>query len=186
MPRAACRCPALDGLMREKKPVALVARKGADLAFIPWAREDRAVELSRFDIGGVSRSDVSALDAFLFTERGIYRPGDSIQLGAIVRRRDWTGSLAGLPVEVALINAKEEAAGVFPTKLNADGFIELTLPTSETAPTGVWRIELRRPDDGKKKKRTDDEERSRRKAPRPHARARGGVPARPAQARREG
>jgi uncharacterized protein YfaS (alpha-2-macroglobulin family) len=150
--------PALDGLMREKKPVALIARKGADLAFIPWAREDRAVELSRFETGGVNRSDVSALDAFLFTERGIYRPGDPIQLGAIVRRRDWTGSLAGVPVEVALFNAKEEAAGVFPTKLNADGFIELTLPTSETAPTGVWRIDLRRPDDGKKKKKTDDED----------------------------
>ena len=150
--------PALDGLLREKKPVALTARKGADLAFIPWAREDRAVELSRFDTGGVNRSETTALDAFLFTERGIYRPGDPIQLGAIVRQRDWAGSLAGLPVEVALTNAKEEAAGVFPTKLNADGFIELTLPTSETAPTGVWRIELRRPDDGKMKRRTDDEE----------------------------
>ena len=150
--------PALDGLLREKKPVALTARKSADLAFIPWEREDRAIELSRFDTGGVNRSDVTALDAFLFTERGIYRPGDSIQLGAIVRRRDWGGTLAGVPVEVALFNAKDEAAGVFPTKLNADGFIELTLPTGETAPTGVWRIDLRRPDDGKKMKRTDDEE----------------------------
>ncbi len=150
--------PALDGLKREKKPVALTARKGADLAFIPWAREDRQIELSRFDIGGVNRSESTSLDAFLFTERGIYRPGDPIRVGAIVRQRDWGGVLAGLPVEVALTNAKEESAGVFPTKLNADGFIELTLPTSETAPTGVWRIELRRPDDGKKKKRTDDED----------------------------
>jgi uncharacterized protein YfaS (alpha-2-macroglobulin family) len=150
--------PALDGLLREKSPVALTARKGADLAFIPWARDDRAVELSRFDTGGVNRSETTALDAFLFTERGIYRPGDPIHVSAIVRQRDWGGVLAGLPVEVALFNAKDEAAGVFPTKLSADGFIELTMPTSETAPTGVWRIDLRRPDDGKKKKRNDDEE----------------------------
>ncbi len=150
--------PALDALMREKKPVALIARKGADLAFIPWAREDRAVELSRFDIGGVNRSDTTALDAFLFTERGIYRPGDPIQLGAIVRTRNWGGLLAGVPLEVALFNAKEEPAGVFPVKLGADGFIEIKMPTSETAPTGVWRIELRRPDDGKKKKRNNDDE----------------------------
>ena len=150
--------PALDGLMREKKPVALTARKGADLAFIPWAREDRAVELSRFETGGVNRSETGALDAFLFTERGIYRPGDPIQVAAIVRQRDWAGVLAGLPVEVALFNAKDEAAGVFPTKLDGNGFIELKLPTSETAPTGVWRVDLRRPDDGKKKKKNDDEE----------------------------
>ena len=150
--------PALDGLMREKKPVALIARKGADLAFIPWAREDRALEFSRFDVGGVLSSDASALDAALFTERGIYRPGDPIQLAAIVRQRNWAGTLTGLPVEVVLTNAKEEEAGRFPAKLPADGFLALTLPTAETAPIGVWRIELRRPDDGKKKKRADDED----------------------------
>ncbi|MEO6752522.1 MAG: MG2 domain-containing protein, partial [Chthoniobacteraceae bacterium] len=143
---------------REKKPVALIARKGADLAFIPWARNDREIELSRFDVGGVNRSDAAALDASLFTERGIYRPGDSIQLAAIVRARNWGGMLAGVPLEVALTNAKEEPAGVFPVKLNAEGFIELKMPTSETAPTGVWRIELRRPDDGKKKKHNEDED----------------------------
>jgi len=151
--------PALDGLLREKTPVALVARKGADLSFIPWAREGRHVEVSRFDIGGVNRSDTTALDAFLFTERGIYRPGDPIQLAAIVRTRNWGGMLTGVPLEVALLNSKEEPAGVFPVTLNADGFIEVKMPTSETAPTGVWRIELRRPDDGKKKKpnHSDDE-----------------------------
>ena len=96
--------------------VALTARKDADLAFIPWARDDRAVELSRFETGGVNRSETTALDAFLFTERGIYRPGDPIQLAAIVRQRDWAGVLTGMPVEVALFNAKEEAAGVFPSQ----------------------------------------------------------------------
>jgi uncharacterized protein YfaS (alpha-2-macroglobulin family) len=152
--------PVLDGLKREKKPVAIVARKGADLAFIPWAREDRQVELSRFDVGGVPASQSNALDAFLFTERGIYRPGDPIQLAAIVRQRDWAGTLGGLPVEVVVTNAKEEEAGRYAAKLQPDGFLTITLPTAETSPTGVWRIELRRPDDGKKKKRTeeDDEE----------------------------
>lgn len=150
--------PALDGLQREKKPVALTARKGADLAFIPWARDDRHLEYTRFDVDGVPASVGTALDAFLFTERGIYRPGDPIKLGAIVRQRNWAGALAGLPVEVVLMNAKEEEAGRFPATLPADGFIELTLPTAETAPTGVWRIELRRPDDRKKKKPADEEE----------------------------
>ena len=157
-PQGRASLPALDGLLREKTPVALIARKGADLAFIPWSRNDREVEFSRFDVGGVKTSDATTLDAALFTERGIYRPGDPIQFAAIVRQRDWAGSLAGLPVEIVLTHAKEEEAGRFPAKLPADGFLEMKLPTTETSPTGVWRIELRRPDDGKRKKRHDDEE----------------------------
>lgn len=31
----------LRGLTREQKPVALVAKKGDDLAFIPWAKSER-------------------------------------------------------------------------------------------------------------------------------------------------
>src|SRR5204863_632741 len=131
--------PALDGLKREKKPVALIARKGADLAFIPWARENRAVEVSRFEIGGVNRSEATALDAFLFTERGIYRPGDPIQLAAIVRTRDWDGHLAGLPVEAVAFDAKDQEGGRFKAKLPEDGFLEFTIPTDESAPTGAWR-----------------------------------------------
>lgn len=150
--------PALDDLRREKKAVAITARKGADLAFIPWARSDRELDYTRFDVEGVPASVATALDAFLFTERGIYRPGDPIKLGAIVRQRNWEGNLAGLPVEVVLTNAKEEEAGRFPATLPADGFLELTLPTAETAPTGVWRIELRRPDDGKKKPANDEDD----------------------------
>ena len=148
--------PALDGLKRERKPVAIVARKGSDLAFIPWDRSDRKLELTRFDIEGVPQSEGAALDAFLFTERGIYRPGDPIRVCAIVRKRDWSGSLEGIPVELTVTNAKEEAAGVFPAKLTALGFIEFQIPTAETAPTGIWRINLRRA--GKPLKQKDDEE----------------------------
>jgi hypothetical protein len=128
------------------------------LAFIPWERGDRKLELTRFDISGVAQSETTALDAFLFTERGIYRPGDSIRVGAIVRQRDWSGALDGVPVELKVTNAKEEAAGTFPATLNADGFIEFQVPTAESAPTGVWRVELRRAGEEKKKKKGDDED----------------------------
>ncbi|MEI6714935.1 MAG: MG2 domain-containing protein [Verrucomicrobiota bacterium] len=137
--------PSLNGLQREKEPVALVARKADDLAFIAWERSDRRVQTSRFDVGGIQSSDGAALNAFLFTERGIYRPGDTIQLAAIVRQRNWSGSLAGLPLEVVVFNAKDEEAGRFPVKLPPDGFLTLTIPTTETVPTGVWRILLQLP-----------------------------------------
>ncbi len=150
--------PALDGMQREKQAVALVARKGTDLAFMAWSRSDRWVETSRFEVGGVLASKGAALNAFLFTERGIYRPGDPIQLGGIVRQRDWNGTLAGLPLEVVLTNAKEEEVGRYPIKLGVDGLFTLTLPTTETSPTGVWRVELQRPAGSKEASNEDSEE----------------------------
>lgn len=150
--------PTLDGLKRERKPVSIVARHGSDLAFIPWERNDRKLELTRFDIEGVNQSEATSLDASVFTERGIYRPGDPIRVCAIVRQRDWNGSLDGIPVELKVTNAKEEDAGIFPAKLNSLGFIEFEVPTAETSPTGVWRVELRRGGAPAKNKREDDEE----------------------------
>ena len=134
--------PALDGHKREKKPVAIVARKANDLAFIPWARDDRQVELSRFDIDGVPASETGKLEAFLFTERGVYRPGDDIQFAAIVRRRDWKGTLGGVPLRAVLTNAREQVVSQVPVSLSPDGFIEIKLGTQEMAPTGVWSIDL--------------------------------------------
>jgi len=137
--------PSLRGLERELTPVALVAKKGDDLAFIPWARHERLLDISRYDVGGVAYSDASALTAALFTERGIYRPGEEIHVGGIVRQRDWLGELAGLPVELVVVNSKRDVAGRYPLKLEAGGVFSHTIPTAESAPTGPWWVSLERP-----------------------------------------
>jgi alpha-2-macroglobulin len=137
--------PSLRGLERELTPVALVANKGDDLAFIPWAKYERLLDISRYDVGGVAYSDASALTATLFTERGIYRPGEEIHVGGIVRQRDWLGELAGLPVELVVVNAKRDVAGRYPLKLEAGGVFSHTIPTAESAPTGPWWVSLERP-----------------------------------------
>ena len=137
--------PSLRGLKREQAPVASVAKKGDDLAFIPWAKNERHLDTSRFDVGGITYSEKSALTASLFTERGIYRPGEPIHVGGIVRQRDWEGDLTGLPLELVVINAKEDVAGRYPLNLAAGGVFSQTIPTAETAPTGPWRLQLERP-----------------------------------------
>jgi len=98
--------PNLDMYRREKEPVAITARLGNDLAFMPFRRHDRRLELSRFDTDGVVASEQKNLRAFVFTERGVYRPGDTIHVGTIVRRRDWQGELANLPLEMKVYDAK--------------------------------------------------------------------------------
>ena len=60
----------------------------------------RELDLSRFDTGGVeSGRTPQQLSAYLFSDRGIYRPGETVHLGVITRSADWEASLTGLPID---------------------------------------------------------------------------------------
>lgn len=48
-----CALPGVDKSPREKRPVAYVARNGDDVAFMPYARTDRVLNFSRFDVEGI-------------------------------------------------------------------------------------------------------------------------------------
>lgn len=134
--------PSLGKPTREKKPVAFVARRGNDVAFMPYGREDRLLDYSRFDIGGVESRSGAELDAFVFTERGIYRPGDEIRIGLIVKQRDWAGKLDGLPVETEIIDARGTSVQVRKLALPAMGFAETSYQTAYESPTGVYGINV--------------------------------------------
>jgi uncharacterized protein YfaS (alpha-2-macroglobulin family) len=126
----------------EKTPVAFVARSGNDVAFMPYSREDRKLDFSRFDTGGVESRTGAELDAFVFTERGIYRPGDEIHIGLIVKQRDWAGKLDGLPVETEVIDARGTAVQVRKLALPPMGFAETAYQTAYESPTGVYGINV--------------------------------------------
>src|SRR5438132_65920 len=51
-----CAFPSVEKSEREKLPVAFVARNGDDIAFMPFARENRVLNFSRFDIEGAQNS----------------------------------------------------------------------------------------------------------------------------------
>jgi alpha-2-macroglobulin len=130
----------VEKLMRDKTPVAFVARNGDDVAFIPYAREDRVLNFSRFDIDGAQNLSAEDLDAFIFTERGVYRPGDEIHIGLVVKQRNWSGELAGLPIETEVLDARDLPVQTKKITLPETGFVELSYPTSNDSPTGAYQI----------------------------------------------
>ena len=97
----------VEKMERDKTPVVFVARNGDDVAFIPYVRADRLLNFSRFDIDGAQNLSAEDLDAFIFTERGVYRPGDEIHIGLVVKQRNWSGQLAGLPIETEVLDARD-------------------------------------------------------------------------------
>jgi hypothetical protein len=137
------RLPNLNAYTREKSPVLLVVKKGDDLSFMPLHRGDRGLDLSRFDIGGVHGAGLpNQTRAYLFSDRGIYRPGDTINVGMIIKSGDWAQSAKDLPVEAEIIDARGLVAKREKLKVGAGGMAEISYTTFDSSPTGNYTINL--------------------------------------------
>lgn len=144
--------PPLDNLQREKTPVLFLVTNGKDQSFLPlaggggssgYARSDRLMDNSRFDVGGVSEDGpTTGLTAYMFSDRGLYRPGDEIRVGLVVKSRDWAPRLEGLPLELVVTDPRGLVVRKQRLKLGAAGFEELRHGTAEVSPTGSYAFNL--------------------------------------------
>jgi hypothetical protein len=143
--------PSLSDLDRERSPVAYVVRHGSDLSFLPWERRDRALDLSRFDVGGIQTPETGErLRAFLFSDRGIYRPGDVVHAGLVVRSSVWRTDTAGVPVELDITDPRGRSIDTRKLRLATHGFDEIELATRPDSPTGQYALSLHVVKDGKR------------------------------------
>ncbi len=95
--------PSTKDFEREKRPLVYVVEQGEDYSFLPFGRYDRALNFSRFETGGVmNNEEAEGLRALIFSDRGIYRPGEEARFGIIVRRRNLGLAGANIPLEISL------------------------------------------------------------------------------------
>ena len=141
--------PKLENLSRERTPLMYLVKKAGDLSFLPLNRRDRGLDFSRFDVGGIRNTlQPGTLSAYLFSDRGIYRPGDAINIGMIVKAASWAKSVSGIPLEVDVTDPRGLSVKREKIKLGAGGFNELTHTTQETSPTGNYTVNLYTVKDG--------------------------------------
>ena len=137
------RFPALKDFVREQQPVMLLARKDGDTSFLPLDYRLRELDLSRFDVGGVANNaDRAALSAYLFSDRGVYRPGEEIRLGAIVRTQDWRALPPGLPLQLEVTDPRGQVVRKEKLPLSDSGFEDIRHATKLASPTGTWTFSL--------------------------------------------
>ncbi|MCL2590009.1 MAG: alpha-2-macroglobulin [Betaproteobacteria bacterium] len=138
--------PKLDDFKNEREPIFFLVSKNEDSSFLPYSRYNqpgRRLNYSRFDTGGaVNAVETRQLSAYLFSDRGIYRPGEEIRVGMIVRATDWTQSVAGIPLELEVIDARGLTVRRDKITLPESGFGELRHPTLDTVPAGTYTIKL--------------------------------------------
>jgi uncharacterized protein YfaS (alpha-2-macroglobulin family) len=137
------RFPELKSFQQERQPVLYLARHGGDSSFLPLDDRGRSLDLSRFEIGGVeSDSDRGALAAYLFSDRGIYRPGEEIHAAAIVRSQDWSRKFEGVPLRLEITDPRGTVIRRENFVPGAAGFAEIRHQTKESSPTGTYTLAI--------------------------------------------
>ena len=130
----------------DKKPVAIVVSKGDDYSFIPLGNGYREVSYGRFNVDGKSSVEQqNGLDVLLFTDRGIYRPGEEINFALVAKNKRWE-STAGLPLQVHIENPRGQIVMDKKVSLPATGLRDFKFTTETSYPTGLYKISAYRED----------------------------------------
>ncbi|MDR2790048.1 MAG: alpha-2-macroglobulin family protein [Campylobacteraceae bacterium] len=126
-------------------PALYTVQKDDDLSFLPYDQYagNRRLELSRFDIGGVQNTvEQGKLSAYIFSDRGLYRPGERVNIGSIVRAEDWNIPISGIPVVASVYDARGQLFTSKTLSIDESGFNEVSFTTTADAPTGSWTVYL--------------------------------------------
>lgn len=118
----------------KKKPYLLIATKGSEKAYLKLD-DGSSLLLSRFDVAG---SEVkNGLKGFIYGERGVWRPGDTMYLNFIVE--DKTRKLPkDHPVEFSLLTPQGQLYKKAVQNGNEQGFYLFTTATDQSSVTGNW------------------------------------------------
>ncbi len=138
------------GFQNEKSPTVYVVKSEQDMSFIPFDRRSRQINLSKFDIGGerARRDGETSLKGFMFTDRGIYRPGEVVNLGMIVKNDDLS-NVEGIPLEAVIRGPRGKEVRVSRFSLPAKGFTDFKYVTDATSDTGRYSATLHLIRDGR-------------------------------------
>lgn len=94
---------------------------------------------SLFDVQGIDTS--SGMKTFIYTDRGVYRPGDEIHL-SVIARNDNNTFPENHPVSLKVYNPKGKLVVDQTERQAKDGFYTFSFVTKDSALTGDWRAEL--------------------------------------------
>lgn len=118
----------------KSKPFLVVAKRGEEKGYLK-IDDGSALPLSKFDVGGAEVKN--GIKGFIFGERGVWRPGDSLFLGFIVEDKD-KRLPKDHPIEMELISPRGQLYKKLVATNNADGFNVFRTATHSEAPTGNW------------------------------------------------
>jgi alpha-2-macroglobulin len=116
-------------------PAAIVAVDKGDYAFL--SLKSPAFDLS--DRGVAGRQVPAGLDAFVYTERGVYRSGETVHVTALLRDARGMAAASPLTLVVARPDGVEYRRALLPDQ--GLGGHSWSVPIVSSASTGTWRVQ---------------------------------------------
>lgn len=117
-------------------PSHITARQGDDFAFLDFRKHRDP--LSDYDISGIS-SKHTTLRSFIYSERGVYRPGETAHLVSVTRGRNGVLPEIDLPVSFQLIDPTGKEFIEEKYNISENGIYSYDFPIPVEAKTGKWQ-----------------------------------------------
>ncbi len=131
-----------DGLAKfavKRKPYLLVAKNGDERGYLKLD-DASSLPLTRFNVGGEEVQ--KGLKGFIYGERGVWRPGDSIFVSFILEDKQHTLP-ADHPVDFELYDPKGQLYTRMTRTRSLDGFYSFHTATNTSSPTGNWSAKVK-------------------------------------------
>ena len=120
----------------------LVTATDAAGGFTAVRLDTPALDLSDLDIGG--RAPPAVNDAYLWTDRGVYRPGETIHLGALLRDRSARlvdpRLAGGVPLTIHIVRPDGIEIDSKPLALPTSGGGTIDVALAGNSVSGTWRL----------------------------------------------
>ena len=123
----------------KRRPFVVIAKKDNQRGYLKMV-EGSALSLSMFDVSGEIVQ--KGLKGFIYGERGVWRPGDSLYLTFILEDKERVLP-DGHPVTMDLINPNGQIVRRIVRTVGVNGFYDFRTNTERNAPTGNWTAKVK-------------------------------------------
>jgi len=126
-------------IILKRRPFVVIAKKDNQRGYLKMV-EGSALSLSMFDVSGETVQ--KGLKGFIYGERGVWRPGDSLYLTFILEDKEKILP-QGHPVSMDLINPNGQIVKRMVRTDGINGFYDFRTCTERSSPTGNWQVKVK-------------------------------------------
>ena len=117
-------------------PYAILASRGEDLTYLKF--DDLRAEVTDSLVQGEPFLADQPYRIAPWSDRGVYRPGDTMHVAAVLRDRFDVAPKQPVPVQVAVVDSRGNVVSRRSLETNASGTVAMDWTVSDSAPTGRW------------------------------------------------
>lgn len=123
----------------KKKPFLMIAKSGSQRGYLKLD-DGSALSVSAFETSGEEVQ--KGIKGFIYGERGVWRPGDTLFLSFILEDKQNTLP-KNHPVQFELLNPQGQVFRRMTKTLGVNGFYNFTTTTEKSSPTGNWTARVK-------------------------------------------